>query len=173
MSWAELKRKYENGGCSASQSTEDMAARRILHCLGLTEKGIWKAERETGLDRERREDSTLYERASALARLLPGRFVLPPVRDVKSVKEAEDILLELCETLTFHPTSGFCAIVYRVKGSDDVRALLSKGDTDVLYVPEVPMPCAVRRSRDGTHVLLDCEAEAYYATILGAKGKAK
>ena len=89
------------------------------------------------------------------------------------MKEAEDILLELCETLTFHPTSGFCAIVYRVKGADDVRALRSKGDTDVLYVPEVPMPCAVRRSRDGTHVLLDCEAEAYYATILGAKGKAK
>ena len=169
MSWSDLKRRYERGEFGATQSTEDMAARRILHCLGLTEKTLWRRERETGLNNG--DPKTLYERACDVARERPERIVLPPVRDVKSEKEAEDTLMELCETLTFHPTSGACALVYRVKGGKDLRALISKGQPDVLYLPEMPLPCTLRMGRDGKSVLACCDAEAYYATILGNNGR--
>lgn len=171
-SWSDLKRDYERGVHTATQSTEDMAARRILRCLGLTEKSLGRHERERGLNVNC--DQTLYERACAAAYdAVRTRLVLPPVRDVRSVKEAEETLLELCETLTFHPNGGFCALVYRVRGTQDLRALASKGATDVLYVPELPFPCGLRKSRDGQAVLVDCDAGDYYGTILGTKDERK
>ena len=168
MSWADLKRKYAAGECAASQSTEDMAARRILRALGLTEKTLWRREREAGIANDGRD--TLLERARAVALELPEPIILPPVRDVKSVKEAERILFDLGETLTFGSSRGFCALVYRIKGGSSLRAIVSKGEADLLYVEELPTPCTIRKAADGKTVLLDCDAGTYYDTILKTKG---
>ena len=169
MSWADIKRKYDGGGASATQSTEDMAARRVLRALGLSEKALPAAERNLGLDARRQGDTTLLERASAMAERSGHRALwpLPPVRDVKSEKEAEDILLELAEQ---HKADLLrpVALVYRLKESQDLRAKIWLGDTDYLDLARLPMPCRLHRTRDCQHVLADCDAEVFYRSC--AKG---
>ena len=164
MGWAEIKKRYESGGASASQSTENMAARRILHALGITEQLLSSAEAGAGLSYVK--DATLLERSEGLvmyystAGMLRLRSHLPPVRDVKSTKEADEIVLELAEQWR-----GRADLVYRIRGTDHLRAVIRLGstlvDTDLL-----PMPCSLRRSKDESCVLLDCEAQPYYSTVI-------
>jgi len=168
MGWTDIKRKYDGGGASATQSTEDMAARRVLRTLGLTEKALPAAERAAGLDVKRQADTTLLERASAMAERSGHRALwpLPPVRDVKSEKEAEDVLLELAEQHgadLIRPV----ALVYRLKGSQDLRAKTWLGDIEYLDLARFPMPCRLYRSRDGSCVLGDCDAQVLYDSLAG------
>lgn len=172
MSWADIKRKYERQG-TATQSTEDIVARRVLRACGLTEKALWRAERDAGTENERREDSTLLERTVRLVQAASSgsqtAFFPPPVvRDVKSFKEAEDTLLELIDGLD--RTVRAPVLVYRVKGGKDVRALQSKGCADMITVSELPLPCRIMKSRDGQETLVDCDAGTYFDTLLGRKG---
>lgn len=176
MSWADIKRKYESEG-SASQSTEDMAARRVLRACRLTEKALWRAEKEAGTDLARREDSTLWERTVRLVRetvRATAFFPAPTVRDVKSFKEAEDTLLELVEGWTA-ASRNVPVLVYRIRNcktaGGDLRALQSKGCADVLLLNELPLPCRLLRSRDGQSLLVDCDAGVYFDTLFGRKGQ--
>ena len=157
MSWADVKRKYQAGGTSAGQSTEDMAARCILRALGLSERTLPNAERVTGTAECITPDSTLLERATAVAATVACLPALPPVRDVKSPQEAEDMAVELGEQ-----ARGRADLVYRVRGDRTLMAMIRLGsllvDTD-----NMPMPCRLFRSRDCSCVLLACEARTYYA----------
>ena len=162
MSWADIKRKYANGGASASQSTEDMAARRILRAMGLSEKTLPAAEKAAGLAETRQADTTLLERTTALADAF-GALVLrrlPPVRDVRNQREAENAVLELGEQ-----NKGRADLVYRVHGDDRLMGVVRLSsllvDTD-----NMPMPCRMTRSRDGTAVLLWCDAQTLYSKLL-------
>ena len=69
MSWTDLKRRYERGDLLASQSTEDMTARRVLRAMGLTEASFPRAEHELGTDLKRTEETTLLERVRTTAPL--------------------------------------------------------------------------------------------------------
>ncbi len=164
MSWTDIKRKYAGGGASATQSTEDMAARRVLRALGPTEKALPTAERKLGLDTRRQEDTTLLERAAAVADRsgCTALWPLHPVRDVKSEREAEDILAELSEQTLSHSATRPVAIVYRIAGTQDLRAKLWLGGVDCLDLSGLPLPCRLHRTRDGQHVLADCDAELFY-----------
>ena len=168
MSWADIKRKYEDGGASASQSTEDMAARRILRALGLSEKALPALERQLGLDVRRQADTTLLERTDAVAQRsgCPALWPLAPVRDVKSVQEAEDAAIELSEQLRPCPALRPVAIVYRVRGSEGLRAKVWLGGLDMLDLHRVPLPCRLHRSRDLSCVLADCDAEDFYKSLV-------
>lgn len=164
MSWADIKRKYAKGGTAATQSTEDMAARRILRAVGITESKLPAAEREAGLDVQ--ADATLLERAEQLVNVYRGSRLslnisrLPPVRDVRSVKEAEDIVLEMAE-----PLGRRADLVYHVRGGDNLMAVIRLGsllvDTDNL-----PLPCRLTRSRDASAVLLWCDAGVFYSSVI-------
>lgn len=172
MSWADIKRKYETEG-TASQSTEDMAARRVLRACGLTEKALWRAEKETGTDLARQEDSSLWERTVRLVRERAGSsafFPPPVVRDVKSFKDAEDTLLELVDGWNAALCRNTPVLVYRVKGGKDIRALQSKGPADVLCTGELPLPCRLIISRDGKSIMVDCDAAVYFDTLFARKG---
>ena len=162
MSWTDIKRKYANGGASASQSTEDMAARRILRAMGLSEKTLPAAEKAAGLAETRQADTTLLERATALVDAFGAAVLgrLPPVRDVRSLQEAENIVLELGEQ-----NRGRADLVYHVRGGDSLMGVVRLGsllvDTD-----NIPMPCRLTRSRDGTAALLWCDAQVLYSKLL-------
>ena len=145
MSWADIKRKYANGGTSASQSTEDMAARRILRALGLTEQSLPQAETMAGTAAERTADTTLLERATNLYREyahagLRAAVPLPPVRDVRSFREAENTVLELAEQRKR------AVLVFRIRGTDHLQTIVRLSsllvDTDNL-----PMPLLIEGDR--------------------------
>lgn len=169
MSWTDITRKYDGGGASATQSTEDMAARRVLRALGLTEKALPAAERKLGLDIRRQEDTTLLERAAAVAERsgCTALWPLHPVRDVKSEREAEDILAELSEQALSHQATRPIALVYRVKGTEHLRATEYVGSGDLLDLTRVPLPCRLEKSRDGTCVVLHCDAQDFYNSLAG------
>lgn len=177
MSWADIKRKYEDGGASASQSTEDMAARRILRALGLSEKALPGLERQLGLDAQRQDDTTLLERTDAVAQRsgCSALWPLAPIRDVKSVQEAEDAVLELAERQKSYAAKPYVdrpvAIVYRVKGSQDLRAKVWLGGVDLLDLYQIPLPCRLHRSRDLSCIMADCDAEIFYNSLV--KGAVK
>ena len=167
MSWADIKRKYDGGGAMASQSTEDMAARRVLRALGVTEKTLPAVERECGLDAKRQADTTLLERAAALAERMGRRalFPLAPVRDVRSLQEAELAVLELAEQRKHDDAAWPIALVYRVKGTEHLRAAEYVGPGDLLDLTRAPLPCQLAKSRDGTCVVLHCEAQDFYDSL--------
>lgn len=177
MSWADIKRKYEDGGASASQSTEDMAARRILRALGLSEKALPGLERLLGLDAQRQADTTLLERTDAVAQRsgCTALWPLAPVRDVKSIQEAEDAVLELAERQKSYAAKPYVdrpvAIVYHVKGSEGLRAKVWLGGVDLLDLHRIPLPCRLYRSRDLSCVMADCDAEDFYKSLV--KGAVK
>ena len=177
MGWTDIKRKYENGGASASQSTEDMAARRILAALGLSEKALPGTERMLGLDVQRLDDTTMLERVDAVAQRsgCTALWPLAPVRDVKSAKEAEDAVIELAERQKSYAARPYVdrpvALVYRVKGSQDLRAKVWIGGVDLLDLQRVPLPCRLYRSRDMTCILADCDAGDFYKSLV--KGTVK
>lgn len=166
MSWADIRKKYRDGGAMASQSTEDMAARRVLRALGVTEKALPAAERAAGLDAKRQADTTLLERAAALAATtgIPALYPLPPVRDVKSPKEADDAVLEYAEQRRHYGKVNPVAIVYRVSGTQDLRAKIWVNDSDDCCIdPEgLPMPCRLYHAPGTTDILADCDAEVYF-----------
>jgi hypothetical protein len=164
MSWADIKKKYRDGGAMASQSTEDMAARRILRALGVTEKRLPAAEREYGLDVKRQADTTLLERSEALAARI-GRFPRVPVRDVRSVQEATLTVLELAEQRKYDGTWP-AALVYRVKGSEHLHAAEYVGPGDLLDLTKIPLPCRLKKSRDWTCVVLHCDAQDFYNSLV-------
>ena len=177
MSWVDVKRRYEEGRTATDQSTEDMAARRILRAMGLTEKTMAAMEKATGTASEIRPDTTLLERAERLVRELDGKTLrlypgrLPPVRSVSSPKAAEDIVLELAEQAGGQAGRPARAeLVYRVRGADRLMAVTRLGsllvDTDNL-----PLPCSLTRSRDGTAVLLWCEADLLYRHLIRPEGQ--
>lgn len=167
MGWAEIKKRYEAGGLSATQSTEDMVARRILRSLGVTEGNLPKVERTLGLDVGRQDDTTLYERAVRLAEHYDYSVRFPPVRDVRSVKDAEGILIEMSEGVT---GPGSNALTYRIKDTGDVRVMICKHNVDALYTANLVYPCLVRKSRDGSVIILDCDAQDYFDKLLRKKG---
>ena len=177
MSWADIKRKYEDGGASASQSTEDMAARRILRALGLSEKALPGLERLLGLDAQRQADTTLLERTDAVAQRsgCSALWPLAPVRDVKSAQEAEDAVLELAERQKSYAAKPYVdrpvAVVYRVKGSQDLRTKVWLGGVDLLDPQRIPLPCRLYRSRDLSCIIADCNAEDFYKSLV--KGAVK
>lgn len=162
MSWADIKNRYKTGGTVATQSTEDMAARRILRALGLAEKGLPAAEKAAGTAGQRQADTTLLERAGALVgALAPAlRKALPPVRDVKNLREAEDAALELAEQ-----RPGGYGLVYRVRGTENLMAMW-KPHAQLVDLADVPMPCRLFRSRDGSCVLMSCDAQALYDKLM-------
>lgn len=167
MSWADIKRKYETVG-TATQSTEYMAARRIFRALGLTERTVPAAEHELGIVRD--NDTTLLERATMLVSAMLPDVRLPPVRDVRSFKEAEDALIELAESPA-NTVSGkirLTSLVYRIKGAQDIRALLYLGYAacTMLDLSTVPTPGVLMRTRDGEELLLDCDAIILYTKII-------
>ena len=161
MAWTDIRRKYSGGGALASQSTEDMAARRILHALGLSEKRLPAVEKALGLDAMRQADTTLLERAGAVAKH-SSCGPLPPVRDVKSDREAEEAVLELAEqrAVAFRPA----ALVYRIAGSQDLRAKLWIW-SGLLELDKIPLPCRVSHSRDSRGAVVDCDAQDYYSSL--------
>ena len=173
MSWADVKRRYEQRG-TATQSTEDMTARRILRAMGLTEKTIWRAEREAGTENSRREDSTLLERVTRLAQAGyrgAERFFPPPtVRDVKNFREAEDTLMELVEAWKC-VSRNYPVLVYRTKGSKDIRVLQSRGCSDVMCLDDIAFPCTLLKGRDGNTTIVDCDAGVYFDKLLGRKAE--
>lgn len=169
MSWVDIKRRYEEGRTATDQGTENMAARRILRAIGLTEKTMAAMEKATGTASEIRPDTTLLERAERLVRELDGKTLhlylgrLPPVRGVRNLQEAENIVLDLAEQADGR--SGRANLVFRVRGTDSLMAVTRLGsllvDTDNL-----PLPCRLERSRDGTAVLLWCEADLLYRHLI-------
>lgn len=167
MSWADIKNRYKAGGSVATQSTEDMAARRILRALGLAEKGLPAAEKASGLADRRQADTTLLERAEALVgAFAPALYkALPPVRDVKNLREAEDVMLELAEQ---HP--GGYGLVYRVRGTENLMAMW-KPHAQLVDLGDIPMPCRLFRSRDGSRVLMTCDAQALYDKLLNQEAQ--
>lgn len=167
MGWTDIKRKYDGGGTSASQSTEDMAARRVLRALGLSEKSLATIERQLGLDVQRQDDTTLLERAGAVAQRsgCQALWPLPPVRDVKSAQEAEDSVIELSEQLRPCPALRPVAIVYRVKNENDIRAKVWLGGVDMLDPTRIPLPCRLYRSRDQSCIIADCDAGVLYNSL--------
>jgi len=167
MSWADIKRRYEKSGGAATQSTEDLAARRILRALGLAEKTLWKAEKDTGLDNRVHAETTLLERATALARLKNSAFYPPPpVKDVRSFREAEDTVLELAEQRPYYDMARPVALVYRVKVGKSLRTLLYAGCNQFLDLTRTPFPCTLLKSRDGKAILCDCDAQDFYTLVL-------
>lgn len=169
MSWADVKRKYSSGMTSASQSTEDMAARRILRALGLTEQSLPQAETMAGTASERMPDTTLLERAESLyleyAHAGPRAVVpLPPVRDVRGFREAEDTVLELAEQRKR------AVLVFRIRGTDDLQAM-GRLNSLLVDTDNLPMPCRLMKSRDGKCVLLCCEAQDYYNNMIRQETK--
>lgn len=168
MSWTDIKRKYDGGGASATQSTEDMAARRVLRALGLTEKTLPAAERNLGLDAKRQADTTLLERASAVAQRSGHRALWPlaPVRDVRHWREAENTLLELAEQRRGDDSVRPIALVYRIAGTQDLRVKAYAGPGRLLDLSKAPLPCRVERSRDKSCVVIDCDAQTFYDSLL-------
>lgn len=166
MSWADLKRKYESGECSATQSTEDMAARRVLRAMGLTEKSFPRAERELGTDLRRTETTTLLERVKAYfseaheATSRVWRF--PEVRDVRSVKDAEHILMDLVEQSREKANT---SLVYRIKQTDDLRVMTYIGG-GTIFGCDLTFPCILRKTGEGL-VISDCDAWDYFEHITG------
>lgn len=155
MSWADIKRRYERGGL-ATQSTEDMCARRILRACGLDERRLFKFERDNGLRDAVRDDTTLYERAVAAAKAhSQAGYSLPPVRDVRSKKEAVDMLREIPAT---YPT-----IVYRIR-MDDPRAMRLYPANEIVSLGELPAVCTVERV--GDCAIVGCDAQTYYDKLL-------
>ena len=177
MSWADIKNKYRSGGTSADQRTEDMAARRVLRALGLSEKALPGLERLLGLDAQRQADTTLLERTDAVAQRsgCTALWPLAPVRDVKSAQEAEDAVLELAERQKSYAAKPYVdrpvAVVYRVKGSQDLRAKVWLGGLDLLDPQRIPLPCRLYRSRDLSCIMADCAAEDFYKSLV--KGAVK
>lgn len=177
MSWADIKNKYRSGGTSADQRTEDMAARRVLRALGLSEKALPGLERLLGLDAQRQADTTLLERTDAVAQRsgCTALWPLAPVRDVKSAQEAEDAVLELAERQKSYAAKPYVdrpvAVVYRVKGSQDLRAKVWLGGLDLLDPQRIPLPCRLYRSRDLSCIMADCSAEDFYKSLV--KGAVK
>lgn len=162
MSWADIKNRYKTGGTAATQSTEDMAARRILRALGLAEKGLPAAEKAAGLADGRQADTTLLERAEALVVAFAPelRKALPPVRDVRNLREAEDAVLELAE----QRPDGY-GLVYRVRGTDNLTAMW-KPHGQLVDLDDTPMPCRLSRSRDRSCVLMSCDAQVLYDKLM-------
>lgn len=162
MSWADIKRKYESSEGTATQSTEDMAARRILRALGVTEPHLYQAERESGTGGLVSPDATLFERAVRLARNSTGAFYPPPtVMDVKNAKEAETALLELVDANKAKSVLKTPSVIYRIKGEKDLHAMLCLGDPEFLIVEKLPLPCRIRQSKDNGVLLADCDAQTY------------
>lgn len=163
MSWADIKRRYETSGGSASQSTEDMVARRILRALGATEGGLPHMERELGL--ARRADDTLLERAVALARLMRDTvWRVPPIMDVRTVKAAEDALLDLVDGADVKADT---AVVYRKTGERGIHAMIWLGKPDAIVASTLPVPCRILRCRDGETLVVDCDVGDYIAKKIG------
>lgn len=171
MAWTDIRRKYSDGGASASQSTEDMAARRILRALGLSEKALPGLERQLGLDVQRQDDTTLLERTDAVAQRsgCSALWPLVPVRDVKSGREAEDAVVELAE-MRGSDSERPVAVVYRVAGTQDVRAKVWLGGLSLLYLDRIPLPCRLYRNREQC-IMADCDAQDFYNSL--TRGGAK
>lgn len=167
MGWAAVKAKYDLLG-TATQSTEDMVARRVLRAMGLTEKAFPRAERELGTDQKRTDSTSLLERVKtyfAQAYEVTCRsFRFPMVRDVKSPKDAEHVLLDLVEQARDKRGT---TLVYRVRGTDDVRALTCLGSGSTLFACDLVLPCVLRRTRDGTFLLSDCAVQDYFNHVTG------
>ena len=167
MGWYDVKAKYDMFG-TATQSTEDMVARRVLRAMGLTEKMLPRAERDLGTDRLRMESTSLLDRVKtyfAQAYEVPCRsFRFPAVRDVRSPKDAERVLLDLVEQ-----SRDKCGttLVYRVKGTDDVRAMTYLGGSLTLFASDLVLPCTLRLTRDGAFLLSDCAAQDYFNHVTG------
>ena len=164
MSWADIKRKYANGGTSASQSTEDMAARRILRALGLTEQKLPQAEAMAGTAVERVRDTTLLERVERLFMVYANdrlRYVqsLPPIRDVRSFREAENTVIEIAEQ---HKGA---TLIFKIRGTDHLQAV-TRLSSLLVDTDNIPIPCRLERSHDKKCVLLYCDAQVYYDDLV-------
>lgn len=167
MSWADIKNRYKSGGTAATQSTEDMAARRILRALGLSEKGLTAAEKASGLADRRQADTTLLERVQAVVSAVSGRGPLPPVRDVRSIGEAEEMALELAEQ-----DRANCWLVYRVRGTDNLMAMRRVcDDLGTVVDLDLPMPCRLFVSRGGCSVMVSCDAQALYNKLMNQEAR--
>lgn len=168
MSWTDLKRRYERGDLLASQSTEDMTARRVLRAMGLTEAAFPRAEHELGTDLKRTEETTLlervrtyfYERYPTTSRC----FRFPEVRDVRSIGDAENVLLDIAEQAK--DTKGV-SLVYRIKGTENVRVMSTLSPGGMIFGYELPLPCVLRATRDKGSIICDCDAQAYFDHVTG------
>ena len=162
MSWADIKNRYKTGGTAATQSTEDMAARRILRALGLSEKGLPAAEKAAGLADRHQADTTLLERVQAVVSAVAGRGALPAVRDVRNVGEAEAMALEIAEQSPSNPW-----LVYRVKGTNGLMAMRRVCDVCGTVVGlNMPMPCRLFVSRGENSIMVSCDAASLYNKLL-------
>lgn len=165
MSWADIKNRYRSGGTAATQSTEDMAARRILRALGLSEKGLTAAEKAAGIADRRQADTTLLERVQAVVSAVAGRSALPAVRDVRNVGEAEEMALEIAEQNPSNPW-----LVYHVKGTDGLMAVRRVCDVCGTVVElDMPMPCRLFVSRGGNSIMVSCDAQALYNKLMNSE----
>lgn len=167
MGWAAVKARYDLLG-TATQSTEDMVARRVLRAMGLTEKAFPRAERNLGTDQRRTDSTSLLERVKvyfAQAYEVTSRsWAFPAIRDVKSAKDAEHTLLDLVEQARDkHGTT----LVYRVKGTDDIRTLTFLGSGGTLFGVDLVLPCLLRQTQDRKWLLADCDAQDYFNHVTG------
>lgn len=165
MSWADIKRRYAESGGTASQSTEDMVARRILRAVGTTEDRLPALERDKGLDKSRAADTTLLERAIALARVASDTFRSPPaVVNVNTRKAAERALFDTVDGKSVKSGS---AVVYRRAKDRELRVLMWLGDVRSVDVTELPLPCFVYRHEKENTVIAECDALEYFKKQIG------
>ena len=167
MSWSAVKAKYDLLG-TATQSTEDMVARRVLRAMGLTEAAFPRAERDLGTDRKRTESTSLLERVKTYFaeahEVTCCIWKFPAVRDVRSIGDAEHTLLDLVDQARDKLGT---TLVYRVKGTDDVRTLTFLGAGGILHTCDMAFPCLIRKTRYGKWLLADCDAQDYFDHITG------
>ena len=157
MSWRDVKARYAAAG-GVLQGTEDMVARRVLRAVGLTEGRLFGAERELGLRDDVRDDTTLFERARAVALRLRGKACPSTTFDCGT----ETALLAEADELAENGVSAFFARV----GDGKPVAVVGFAFAGAVYADAIVTPCALRRSSDG-RLFMVCDAGDYLKWLYG------
>lgn len=157
MSWKDVKARYAAAG-GVLQATEDMVARRVLRAFGLVERTLPGAERELGIRDDVRDDTTLFERARAVALRLGGKQCPSATFDCGTEKALLSEADELAE-------NGVDAAFARV-GDGKPVAVVSFAFDDTIFTDALVTPCSMRRSASG-RVFMVCDAGDYIKWLYG------
>lgn len=160
MGWREVRERYMKAGGTA-QGTEDMLARRVLRAFGLNERTLPETERKLGVrDSHVHDDTTLFERARAVALRLGGKQCPSATFDCRTEKALLAEADELAE-------NGVDAAFARVGGGKPV-AVVSFAFDDTIFTDVLVTPCSMRRAASG-RVFMICDAGDYVKWLYGEK----